>query len=187
MEAFGRRPPEYVAPPSAAGIRNPSQLQTPNDVRDDGSFPRQRSPRRHARHICARVSGIILLSLAGRRNALSPAARNMPAGATYGMSWPGQLLAASSCRIGGRRDHSGDGCSPVTGRQVGRPWRVIWDNGNCVVWWWCPTMGWSALGGVGSSGRIGNCSGRAQSPPSPASSITRLPRSAGISAASQSA
>src|ERR1700680_4870965 len=29
LEAFGRGPPEYVAPPSAAGIRNPSQLQMP--------------------------------------------------------------------------------------------------------------------------------------------------------------
>jgi hypothetical protein len=44
------------------------------------------------------------------------------------------------------------------------------------------------LARVDNSGRIGNGSGRAQLPPSPASSIARLPGSAGISAtASQSA
>jgi hypothetical protein len=28
--------------------------------------------------------------------------------------------------IGARPHHRGDGCSPVTGRQDGRPWRVLW-------------------------------------------------------------
>jgi hypothetical protein len=46
----------------------------------------------------------------------------------------------------------------------------------------------TCLARVDNSGRIGNGSGRAQLPPSPASSIARLPGSAGISAtASQSA
>ena len=35
---------------------------------------------------------------------------------------PRQAVAA----IGGRPHHLGDGCSPVTGRQGGRPWRVLW-------------------------------------------------------------
>jgi hypothetical protein len=36
-----------------------------------------------------------------------------------------QLLARIAA-IGGRPDHRGDGSSPVTGHQGGRPWRVLW-------------------------------------------------------------
>jgi hypothetical protein len=41
LEAFGRQPPELVASPCAAGIRNPSQIQTTLHVRDGGSFSRK--------------------------------------------------------------------------------------------------------------------------------------------------
>ena len=57
LEAFGRRPPEYVAPPSAAGIRNPQHKQPTNHVRvGDGFFRKQPSrplpngPAKAARH-----------------------------------------------------------------------------------------------------------------------------------------
>jgi hypothetical protein len=39
LEAFGRRPPEYVQPPSAAGIRNPSQQRLIKHTADTSARP----------------------------------------------------------------------------------------------------------------------------------------------------
>jgi len=39
---------------------------------------------------------------------------------------PANELLARVAATGGRPDHRGHGCSPATGPQGGRPWRVLW-------------------------------------------------------------